>query len=51
VRTVAELAFENEANLWHMLVREKRTVTPDLYRQAAENLPSLKVRKTRQSSG
>ena len=50
VRTVAEHAFKNEANLWHLLVHEKRTVTPDLYRQSAENLPSLRVRKIRKSS-
>ena len=50
VRTVAEHAVENEADLWHELVRRKRTVTPELYRRLAENLPSLSVRKTRQSS-
>jgi Radical SAM superfamily len=50
VRRVAEHAFENEANLWHMLVHGKRTVTPHLYRQLAENLPSLSVRKTRRLS-
>ncbi|MFZ1956451.1 MAG: hypothetical protein WAU34_13235, partial [Desulfobacterales bacterium] len=49
-RAVAEHAFKNEANLWHELVRRKRTVTPELYRRLAENLPSLSVRKTRQSS-
>jgi anaerobic magnesium-protoporphyrin IX monomethyl ester cyclase len=50
VRTVAERAFENEANLWHVLVHGRRTVTPHLYRQLAENLPSLSVRKTRRQS-
>lgn len=50
VRTVAEHAFKNEANLWHMLVLGKRAVTPDLYRQSAENLRSLSVRKTRKLS-
>jgi hypothetical protein len=50
VRAVAECAFKNEANLWHELVCGKRTVTPNLYRQLAENLPALSVRKTRKSS-
>ena len=51
VRTVAEQAFKNEAHLWHMLVHAKRMVTPHLYRQLAENLPSQRVRKTRKLSG
>ncbi|MGA8280998.1 MAG: hypothetical protein WB853_08900 [Desulfobacterales bacterium] len=50
LRTVAERAIENEANLWHELVRRKRMVTPELYRRLAENLPLLSVRKTRKSS-
>ena len=51
VRTVAEQAFKNETDLWHELVHGKRAVTPELYRQLAENMPSLSVRKTRKLSG
>jgi anaerobic magnesium-protoporphyrin IX monomethyl ester cyclase len=40
---VWERARENEAEIWRILVREKRTVTRGAYRRLAEALPSVRL--------
>jgi len=47
VAQIAQQAHANEAEIWRTLIRAKRTVTRDLYRQLADDLPSVTISRPR----